>query len=207
MDKKIGSDISSISTSSKKFKFNFYEYDKLIFKKIFNSKIKNFSPEQLYDIFLKSFFYSQNKKIKKNIALMAPNDYESINFLINEKFNTKVIYLKRNSENIVLTRAIREIVNKNGIKNRILVQKEINKKIENILYGNFYKSVLEQEKKITNLEKINKKIKIIRSEDLIYKNKKTIREITNWLGIKNNKSFNNLSYEGSLVKNQKKIFG
>ena len=50
---------------------------------------------------------------------MAPNDYESINFLINEKFNTKVIYLKRNSENIVLTRAIREIVNKNGIKNRI----------------------------------------------------------------------------------------
>ena len=73
---------------------------------------------------------------------MAPNDYESINFLINEKFNTKIIYLKRNSENIVLTRAIREIVNKQGIKNKTLVQKEINKKIENILYGNFYKSVL-----------------------------------------------------------------
>lgn len=206
--KKIGSDISSISTSSKRFELNFFEYDKLIFKKIFNSKIKNFSPELLYDIFLKSFLYSQNKKIKNNIALMAPNDYESINFLINEKFNTKIIYLKRNSENIVLTRAIREIVNKQGIKNKTLVQKEINKKIENILYGNFYKSVLEQEKKITNLEKINKqKIKIIKSEDLIYKNKKTVREIVNWLGIKNHKSLNNLSYDSSLIKNQKKYLG
>ncbi len=205
---KIGSDISSISTASKSFKFDFYKYDKLIFSKIFKSKIKNFSPELLHDIFLKSYLYCQNKKIKKNIALMAPNNYESINFLINEKFNIKVIYLKRNSENIVLTRAIREIVNKQGIKSKILVQKEINKKIENILYGNFYKSVLEQEKKIDNLEKTNKKkIKIIKSEDLIYKNKKTIKEIVNWLGIKKHKSLDNLSYDNSLIKNQKKYLG
>ena len=55
---------------------------------------------------------------------MAPNDYESINFLINEKFNTKIIYLKKFRKHCFLTRAIREIVNKKGIKNKTLVQKE-----------------------------------------------------------------------------------
>jgi len=206
--KKIGSDISSISSASKKFNFDFYKYDKYIFKKIFNSKSNNFSPETLYDIFLEAFIYSQNKKLKKNILFMAPNNYESINFLMKEKFNIKVIYLKRNPENIVLTRAIREIVSTKGIKNKTLIQKEINKKIENVLYGNFYRSVLEQEKKIIQLEKTNKKkIKIIRYEDLIYKNSQTIKDVINWLGIRNHKSLKKLSYDGSILKDQKKYLG
>ncbi len=39
--KKIGSDISSLSSKSKNFNFDFHKYDKFIFKKIFNSKKKN----------------------------------------------------------------------------------------------------------------------------------------------------------------------
>ncbi|NMN67094.1 hypothetical protein VP91_00002270 [Candidatus Pelagibacter ubique] len=202
--KKIGSDVSSLSSSSKKFDFEFYKYDKYIFNKIFNSKITNFSPEFLYDIFLESFIYSQNKKLKKNILFMAPNNYESIDFLMKEKFNIKVIYLLRNSENIVLSRAIRQIVNEENITDKRLVQKKINKKIENILYANFYKSVLSQEKKIFQLEKINKKkLKIVKSEDFIYKNPKTIKDITQWLGIKNHKSLKDLYYEGSKMDKKK----
>ncbi len=139
---------------------------------------------------------------------MAPNSFESINFLLNEKFNVKVIYLQRNCENIILTRAIREIVNKKGLKNKYLIQKEINKKIENILYGNFYRSILKEQKKIFKLMETNKKkIKIVKSEELIYKNKKTIKDVVNWLGIKVHKSLNNLSFNNSILKNQKEYLG
>ncbi len=206
--KKIGADISSISLVNEKFDFNFIKYDTYIFQKIFKSNIKNFSPENLYDLFLEAFLYAQNKNKKKYVLFMAPNNYESINFAVKEKFNIKIIYLMRNSEDIVLTRAIREIVNTTGITNKKLIQSKINKKIENILYANFYRAELNQRKKIINLEKLYPKmIKTIRSEDLIYKNKQTIKKIIKWIGITDNKSINKLSYEGTILKNQRNYLG
>ena len=63
--KKTNSSLSSISNKYNQFNFNFKKYDDSIMSQIFTDKKKIFTPEKIFNIFLRSFIEVSNKKKNK----------------------------------------------------------------------------------------------------------------------------------------------
>ena len=103
------SDISSAISELEPFSFKFQHYENLWMKKIDESPV-NISVEALIDIFLRSYFETDNTLTPdtENYFFLAPNDPEEvIKFCLESSNNFRPIYLRRNMANQTLSRAFR----------------------------------------------------------------------------------------------------
>ena len=80
---------------------------RIIGKKIY-LKIKAISPEEFNDIF-RAYIQEKGENLKENLLFQSPNTMNAIDFILNENFNTKVIFLKRSLEGTIKSRALRQM--------------------------------------------------------------------------------------------------
>tara|TARA_Y100000741_G_C18197721_1_gene536282 strand:- start:585 stop:1169 length:585 start_codon:yes stop_codon:yes gene_type:complete len=133
---------------------------------------------------------------------MGENNLNTIEMILKENFETKIIYMLRHEKGILLSRSIRQVMQENTKEKNLL--KKINKKMENNLYANYLKMIKKNKIRILDLQKnYPKKIKIINLED-IFKNKvKTVNSICEWLSIKQSSKTHFVSFYNKKIKNQK----
>lgn len=201
--KRTDSSVSSTNYKYDVFNFDFKKHDHFIFSKIFGNKKKILTPENILNIFMESFVNNlYKKKNNKKIVYMGENNLNTIEMILKENFETKIIYMLRHEKGILLSRSIRQVMQENTKEKNLL--KKINKKMENNLYANYLKMIKKNKIRILDLQKnYPKKIKIINLED-IFKNKvKTVNSICEWLSIKQSSKTHFVSFYNKKIKNQK----
>lgn len=170
----------------KKFYFDFYLYDKLIFKKIFNRR--NIKIENFFNIILQTYF----KVLKKNykyVACMLPNNINIIENILSENFKCKIIYIKRSLKEIITAEAIRNLFDKKIVyNNKQDFLRKINFQVNKIIYSKKFKNIETEHYKIINLQKNNfLKIMVINFKDLFTNKLKLVFDIFKFLKIKPSK--------------------
>jgi len=200
--KKIRINFDSSKLISKKFNFDFYKFEKLIFNKIFSKK--KISVESLLDTFIVSYFEILNKKNYEFVCFMLPNNLEVIENIIEEKFNGKFIFIKRDVRGILIAEAIRNLYSQDyNFKNRLTDIKNLNLQIKKILFSKKIILFIESQYKIDKIaNEYSKKIYIINFKELILKNKMITKKIFKFLNIKF-QSVNNHTSLDSIKTNEK----
>lgn len=135
---------------------------------------------------------------------MLPNDLKVIKNVINEKFDGKIIYLKRSLSGIINAEAIRNLYSSDThFKKKIYSKKIINSQIKKILFSKKIYSFIKTEKEIIELKsQFSKNIMLVNFNDLIMTNLKTTKKIFNFLNLKFEK-INIFSSVNSFKTNEK----
>jgi len=191
------------------YQFDFNSFENFWKKNLCeNSRI--FSPEEFNDIFLEAYLRGKGENFKENFLFQSPNSIDAIDFILDENFNTKIIFLKRSLEGTIKSRALREMYFtkyfEEKINNSNKSKRLIDDHILRVLYSSYVDRVKLAHKKIDDLKnKDNKKILIIRSEDLILDPKNTIKTVIKWLDLEEEEILFEPTYKG--IKTESNDFG
>ena len=177
------------------FRFDFENFEKEIKTKIFKSKKKSFSFEDLVDIYC--FCYWNNNIIKKkkliNIVFKSPNEINTIGPMLSELKNSQFIYIKRDILGLVKSRAIDLSIRNN--------QYSFNQYFERVLYSKYVDNIKKNFDDINQLKKKFKtKLYITSLENIVYDTKNEMSKIIKFLNLKQNNQYFTPSYNGKLVE-------
>lgn len=175
---------SSINRNYLNFDFNFENFKKEIKSEIFLNSKKIFQIEEIFEIFIHKFIFNwnnlNNKKnnLKKiSFATKLPNNIESIKFVINQKFDSKIIYVDRDLLSVLKSRTLATL----KIKNENV--EKFNLFFNNQLRTNFIERVKFSKAEIQKIKNIEDKIYITSLEKLTQKTKEEILKIIDFLGL------------------------
>lgn len=178
--------------SVKKKEFHTFNFDYMKFQnewknKIFNNKeTTTLYAEDFFDEFLKSFFlawdeFDHTNIENKHIAFKAPNNSEYSKFILDEKFNGKIVYVSRDIVGLIKSRAINEQIR----------HKDLGKNLDEIFSymasSSFIDKMKDELKHIKKLQKDNpNKIYITSLESLVHRTKNEMQKILEFLNIEEN---------------------
>jgi len=165
------------------FNFDYYNFELTLYDCLFKKEKKIFSYEEIIDIYYHSIFINwkdlNTENINKKIFVnKLPNSAESIEFILNNTKNSKIIFVKRNLTGIMKSRTLAHMQTHN-----IKLDK-----FDDCFYAItksdfFFKNFL-YENKVKELKRKNKnRIFITSLENLIYKRKNEMYEICKFLNI------------------------
>jgi hypothetical protein len=184
---------SNLKNEYYNFNFNFERFKKNFLYDIFDIKEKKeIFSEEFIDIFLLNFFKEkENKDIDqlkdKTYAFKAPNDQASVDFILSEDFNCKIIYVERNISGLIKSRAQQYIIS--HAKDKALNIESVYNWIANSYFVSQIK--LEINKIKLNKKIFKNKILLTSLEKLVYDTKEEIKKIQEFLNLKKNISIKN----------------
>ena len=196
------------------FNFNFKRFKKNFFDDIFNTKKKEIHSEEFLDLFLLNFFKEKESKdfnqLKdKTYVFKAPNDQDSINFVLNENFNCKIIYVGRDISGLIKSRAQSYILNH---------QSDPTLNIDSVynwmINSNFVDKIRFERDKIKSTQKIfNNKIFITSLEKLVHDTQNEQNNIYKFLNLdtclstnQNTKHLDKVNDDEIKIKKNNEIF-
>ena len=210
---KIPNKFSNLKNEYYNFNFNFERFRNNFFNDIFDHKNKEIYSEEFIDLFLLNFFKEKEGKSyeqlkSKTFAFKAPNDQESIDFILQEKFNCKIIYVERDISGLIKSRAQAYVLNhKNEEK------LDIDKVYNWMVNSKFVDKIKKENEKIKS--HLNKEIYITSLEKLVYETENEKKKINKFLNLdldllKNQspKHFNKINDDEIIVneKNEKFLY-
>ena len=173
---------SAIEKNYLSFDFNFEKFKENIKTEIFLSEKKIYQIEEIFDIFNKNFISNwknvnfQKKNLRNiNFATKLPNDINSIKFVLEEKFNSKIIYVDRDLLSILKSRTL-DMINK-----RDLSLEKFDLYFNNQLRTNFIERVNFMKKEIYKIKNTDKNVYITSLEKLTKDTSNEIIKINDFL--------------------------
>ena len=146
---------SSVKKEFFEFNFNYENFLKNLKEKIFLNDQKKYSLEDIFDIYVNCFIKNwkdlnlhskEENKIK--FATKLPNNFLSVDFVLKQKFDSKVIYVDRDLLSILKSRALNIM-----FQNKIEI-KHFDIYFNNQLRTNFIERVNLNKREIIKLKKI-----------------------------------------------------
>ena len=197
------------------FNFNFERFKKNFFYDILNTKIKKeIFTEEFIDLFLLNFFKEKENKDfsqlkNKTYVFKAPNDQDSINFVLNENFNCKIIYVGRDISGLIKSRAQSYILNHQSDQTL-----NIDSVYNWMINSNFVDKIRFERNKIKSTQKIfNNKIFITTLEKLVYDTQNEQNNIYKFLNLancsstyQNSKHLNKVNDDEIVIEKNNEIF-
>lgn len=173
---------SAIEKNYLNFDFNFEKFKENIKTEIFLNEKKIYQIEEIFDILIKKFISNwkninlSKKNLKKiNFATKLPNNINSIKFVLNQKFDSNIIFVDRDLLSILKSRTLDVLYKKN------LSLEKFDLYFNNQLRTNFIERVNFLKKEIYNIKNINKNIYITSLEKLTKDTPNEIIKIINFL--------------------------
>ena len=170
------------------FNFNFENFQKMWKDQIFNQRNKQILKlENLFEIFYKSFFIAWNDHNnidintnfnEKIFVSKLPNNIQSIEFIMEEKFDSKIIYLERDLIGTLKSRTLHYMISRNfDIKN-------FDKYFYIMAKSTFLDKLIKERKKIRLIQsKYPSQILITSLEKIVNKKREEINKITDFCKI------------------------
>lgn len=182
------------------FNFDYSKFQNEWKNKIFvETQKKNTNPEEILDAMLLSFFKSwedfDNKNLlSKHFAFKSPNHSDYSKFILNEKFNAKIIYVSRDIVGLIKSRAINESIRK----------QQKNENIDSIFLYMSNSSFIDKIKNELNIFKklqndFPDNVKITSLENLVFNTKPEMKGILRFLNLDENEICFHPSYNGNKI--------
>ena len=177
---------SSVKKEFFEFNFNYENFLKNLKEKIFLNDQKKYSLEDIFDIYVNCFIKNwkdlnlhskEENKIK--FATKLPNNFLSVDFVLKQKFDSKVIYVDRDLLSILKSRALNIM-----FQNKIEI-KHFDIYFNNQLRTNFIERVNLNKREIIKLKKIYNNIFITSLEKLTKNTKDELEKIYSFLELLN----------------------
>ena len=166
------------------FNFDYENFTSDLKEKIFLKKIKKYSIEDIYDIYVNCFIknwkdlnFNSKEKNKIIFATKLPNNFSSVEFVLKHKFNNKIIYVDRDLLSILKSRALYYM-----FQNKVEI-KHFDKYFNNQLRTNFIERVNFNKREIMKLKKNYNNIFITSLENLVKNTNDELKEIYYFLGL------------------------
>ena len=149
--------------------------------------------EEIYDIFYKNFFKKlkdlNNSSLEKIFASKLPNNIESIEYVLKENMDAKIVYVDRSTIGLVKT--------KNFDTFKKLHNLSIDKFNENFYVtskSKFVDKICDEKKELKELKKYPDKIFLSSLENIVFNTKKELEDILNFCNLDYNECVNYPSY-------------
>ena len=173
------SEHSSSIKKNENFDFDYQKFENIFFDKIFSNKKLN--SEQYLELFYKAYFSSWNNDLnnsdKELLIFQGPNNYKSAEYVLNENFDIKIIYIERDIYSRVISNSFKI--------QKILKNKKLSKVIISDMANDYSKKrILSLKKKINDLSH-SYKDKIFKTtfDKITFDTELEVKKISKWLGL------------------------
>lgn len=190
------SEHSSKEYNNENFDFDYHKFKNIFFDNIFNKKELN--SEQYIELFYDAYFASWSNKLnnndKKLLIFQGPNDVKSVEYVLKENFDIKIIFNNRDDYSRIISNSFR--VKKN------LKKKKLSEIVLSDISTNSSKNKrLKFEKKINSLSSFYKnKIFSTSFNKITFITESEIKSICEWLEVKFESLMCKPSFAGELVE-------
>ena len=189
------------------FNFDYKNFKKNMINSIFKDKNPStISYEDYMNIFYYNFFSnwkdldfinSQENFDTKYLVNKLPNDIESIEFVINETKDSKIVFVERNLIGIMKSRTLEHI------KKRKLDIKNFDNHFYSIAKTDFFNKAISYSNKVKKLKSnYQDRIYITNLDDLVYKTKNEMEKISNFCGINYEEILSKKTHLSKIIENQ-----
>ena len=179
--------ITAFENNSLEFNFDFRNFEKELHNDLFTKKNAYISIEEFIHIFYynffinwkdKNFIISKDDYDSKYLVNKLPNNIESIEFILNETNESKILFVERDLIGIMKSRVLEHM------KQRNLKLSDFDQCFYSISKSDFFNKAILYTDKVKKLKKNNNdRIYITSLENLIYKTKEEILNISQFCGI------------------------
>ncbi|MCP4135909.1 MAG: methyltransferase domain-containing protein [bacterium] len=186
--KKYHSDISAQTYFLYPFNFDFNFMDRKFSTSVFDDTASPLLPEDIIDSYFSSYHSAwKDSYIKQNdikyYVNFGPTDWESVDFVLKENMNIKIIYLIRSIAGLLATMAFREMDGQSGHESEYNL-KNLRLNLFKLIKDGYLQRLISTKQIIEQLSKeYPDKIMIINFEELIDNHGKKMREICEFADI------------------------
>ena len=178
------------------FNFDYEKFENGWKTEIFENEKENheYYLEEIYDIFYKNFFKSwkdlNNSSLeKKFFASKLPNNIESIEYVLKENMDAKIVYVDRSTIGLVKTKTLTHL------KLHNLSIDKFNENFYVTSKSKFVDKICDEKKRIKELKKkYPDKIFLSSLENIVFNTKKELEDILNFCNLDYNECVNYPSY-------------
>ena len=182
-----------------KFDFDYENFEKSWKEQIFSSSNKkDLFLEEIFDIIYKNIFlnWSDLKNINnysdlsnKVMISKLPNDIASIELILEENFDAKVIYVERDLIGTLKSRTLNHIISRN------IDLEEFDKHFNTMIKSKFLNKLQKEREKIKNLKKnFNDKIFITSLEKITFDRENEMKKILDFCNLQHHEIVNKPTY-------------
>ncbi len=194
--KKYPNFFSSAKREYLNFNFDYEKFEKGWKTEIFENKKGKYEYylEEIYDIFYKNFFNSWDDLNnldfeKKYYASKLPNDIQSVEYVLKENIDAKILYVDRSTIGLVKTKTLTHM------KLHNLSIDKFNENFYATSKSKFVDKVCDEKKRIKELKKrYPDKIFLSSLENIVSNTKKELKDILNFCNLEYNECVNYPSY-------------
>ena len=199
--------ITSFQDTWLEFNFDYENFEKKIIDQLFkHGNSITISYEDYIDIFYYNFFSnwkdinfinSQDYFNKKYLVNKLPNNVESIEFILNETKDSKIIFVERDLIGIMKSRVLEHI------KQRNLNIKEFDRIFYSISKSEFFDKAISYSNKVKKLKtKYNNRIYITDLNNLVYETEEEMKKISNFCQINYEEIISKKTHLSKNIENQ-----